>query len=99
MPVIDEKVKIKKKIKKRKIKISKFTIVTVVAIIVLFAIWQLLFIPYMVGQITIPPVGQIPPLKHGDEKFIEEQLSKRVLKNIPSLTPPAEEIGKKNPFE
>jgi len=53
----------------------------------------------MVGQITIPPVGQIPQIKRGDVKFVDEQLTKRTLKNVPSLVPPPSEIGKKNPFE
>jgi len=90
----------KKKIRKpRKFKISKFTIVTLVIVILLFIIWQLLLVPYMVGQITVPPVGQIPPIKRGDVKFVDEQLTKRTLKNVPSLVPPPAEIGKKNPFE
>ncbi len=100
MPENNKKNLQKKKTKKlRKIKVSKFTIVTLVMVILLFAIWQLLFVPYMVGQITVPPVGQIPQIKRGDVKFVDEQLTKRTLKNVPSLVPPPSEIGKKNPFE
>lgn len=96
----EESTKKKKKVRKpRKIKISKLTIVTLIVVILLFAVWQLLFIPYMVGQITIPPVGQIPQIKRGDVKFVDEQVTKRTLKNVPSLIPPPSEIGKKNPFE
>ncbi len=100
MPENNKKNLQKKKTKKpRKIKVSKFTIVTLVMVILLFVIWQLLFVPYMVGQITVPPVGQIPQIKRGDVKFVDEQLAKRTLKNVPSLVPPPSEIGKKNPFE
>jgi len=99
MPEDSEKVVEKKTRKPRKIKVSKFTIATLVIVILLFVIWELLFIPYMVGQITVPPVGQIPPIKRGDVKFVDEQLTKRTLKNVPSLIPPPSEIGKENPFE
>ncbi len=100
MPENNKKSMQKKKTKKpRKIKVSKFTIVTLIMVILLFIIWQLLFVPYMVGHITIPPVGQIPQIKRGDVKFVDEQLTKRTLKNVPSLVPPPGEIGKKNPFE
>lgn len=96
----EESTKKKKKVRKpRRIKISKLTIVTLIVVILLFAVWQLLFIPYMVGQITIPPVGQIPQIKRGDVKFVDEQVTKRTLKNVPSLIPPPSEIGKENPFE
>ena len=103
MPDENNKKDIKKKRKKarksRKLKISKLTLVTLIVVVLLFVGWQLLFVPYMVGQITVPPVGQIPQIKRGDVKFVDEQLSKRTLKNVPSLAPPPGEIGKKNPFE
>ena len=103
MPDENNKENIQKKRRKvrkpRKIKISKLTIVTLAIVILLFVGWQLLFVPYMVEQITVPPVGQIPRIKRGDIKFIDAQLTKRTLKNVPSLIPPSSEIGKENPFE
>ncbi len=89
----------KKKAKRRKIKISKSTLYTIIIIIVLFAIWQWFLVPMLIGNIEVPPVGQIPPVKRGDVKFVDQQISKRVLKNVPSLVPPKEDIGKENPFD
>ncbi len=89
----------KKVVKKKKIKISKTTLYAIGIIVVLFIVWQLVLIPLIVGNISTPPVGQIPPVKRGDVKFVNEQISKRVLNNIPSLVPPQTDLGKKNPFE
>ena len=89
----------KKKTKRRKIRISSSTLYTIIIIIVLFAIWQWVLVPMLIGNIEVPPVGQIPPVKRGDIKFVDQQISKRVLKNVPSLVPPKEDIGKKNPFD
>ena len=90
----------KKKLKKRKkFKISRVTIYTISIIIALFIVWQLVLVPMLVGPITAPTVAQIPVVKRGDIKFVDDQLSKRVLNNVPSLIPPKNDIGKKNPFE
>ncbi len=94
-----EQSKKKKSIKKKKVKISKTTLYTIAIIVVLFVIWQLVLIPLIVGNISTPPMGQIPPIKRGDVKFVNEQISKRVLPNVPSLVPPKTDLGKKNPFE
>ncbi len=89
----------KKVIKKRKIRISKFTLYAIAVLVALFIVWQFVIVPMIVGNINTPPVGQIPVLKRGDVKFVDQQLSKRVLKNIPSLVPPKEDLGKENPFQ
>ncbi len=89
----------KKKTKRRKIRISSSTLYTIIIIIALFAIWQWVLVPMLIGNIEVPPVGQIPPVKRGDIKFVDQQISKRVLKNVPSLVPPKEDIGKENPFD
>ncbi len=95
-----KEIKNKKKIKRRKkFKISKVTIYTISIIIVLFIVWQLVIVPMLVGPITVPPIAQIPGVKRGDIDFVNDQLSKRVLKNVPSLVPPKSDIGKKDPFE
>ncbi len=100
MNIIKEKnSKKKKKVKRKKIKISKATVYTVLIIVAIFLIWQFLAVPMMIGNISSPPVGQIPPIKRGDVKFVDSQISKRVLKDVPSLVPPKTELGKKNPFE
>ncbi len=90
----------KKNVRKRKkVKISRSTLYAIGILIVLFILWQLVLVPLIVGNISTPPVGQIPPIKRGDIKFVNEQISKRTLKNIPSLVPPKTDLGKKNPFE
>ncbi len=89
----------KKKLKRKRIKISRSTIYAILIIIAIFLIWQFLAVPMMIGNISNPPVGQIPPIKRGDVKFVDSQISKRVLKNVPPLVPPKTELGKKNPFE
>ena len=95
-----KEIKNKKKLsKRRKFKISKSTIYTIAIIIAIFLIWQFIVVPMLIGTIEIPPVGHIPEVKRGDVKFVDNQLSERVLKNVPSLIPPKEDIGKKNPFE
>jgi signal peptidase I len=94
-----KEIKNKKKLRKRKFKISKSTIYTIAIIIAIFLIWQFIVVPMLIGSISMPPVGHIPEVKRVDIKFVDNQLSERVLKNVPSLTPPKEDIGKKNPFE
>ncbi len=89
----------KKKLRKKKAIISKSTMYTIAIIIAIFVVWQVILLPRMIGSIRIPPVGHIPVVKRGDIKFVDGQLSKRVLTNVPSLTPPVNDIGKKNPFE
>ncbi len=94
-----KKLKKIKKPRRKRIIISKSTIYTIAIILLIFVVWQFVILPKMVGSIRTAPIGHIPELKRGDTKFVDEQLSKRILTNIPSLTPPKEDIGKKDPFE
>jgi hypothetical protein len=84
--------------KKAKLNISKGTIIAILIIIALFAVWNFILMPKIFETKKVHMPAEIPTVKRGNITFINEEIQKRQM-TVPTLIAPENTLGKPNPFE
>ncbi len=78
--------------------ISNGTIITILIIFALFAIWNFYLLPKIFEPKKIHMPAEIPVVKRGNIAFINTEIEKRQM-TVPALIAPKDALGKPNPFE
>jgi len=87
-----------KKVIRKRVQISKGTMITIIIIIGAFLIWNFVILPRLFAPEVVHQPPQIPTVKRGNISFINGEMEKRK-SDVPPLIAPENAIGKTNPFE
>lgn len=81
-----------------KFKISTGTIVAIIIILAIFAVWNFFVLPRILEAGKVHQPAEIPTVKRGDISFINNEIKIREM-TVPTLIAPQNALGKANPFE
>jgi hypothetical protein len=84
--------------KKTKLNISRGTIIAILIIIAVFAVWNFVLMPRIFVTKKVHMPAEIPTVKRGNIVFIDNEVKVRQM-TVPTLIAPKDAIGKPNPFE